>query len=88
MKTYKGNEDTDPLVRNFGIGWKSAPVTLPPGKVPLDALNIGLVGPLSLSGSFEKRQVTHTWRDLNPKSSLHRTRYPGAQSLKIALKLN
>ena len=85
---YKGNGDIQPLVRNFGNGWNSAPVTLPPGKVSLDALSIGLVVPRACVEAFEKRQVTHIWRDLNPKSSLHRTRYPGYQSLKIALKLN
>jgi len=52
MKTYKGKGDIQPLVRNVGNGWMSALVTLPPGKVSLDALNIGLVGLQSLSGSY------------------------------------
>lgn len=52
MKTYRGKGDTQPLVRNVDNGWNSAPVILLPGKVSLDALNSGLGGPHSLSGSF------------------------------------
>ena len=44
MRTYKGNGDIQPLVRMVGNGWMSVPVTLPPGKVPLYPLNMGLVG--------------------------------------------
>jgi hypothetical protein len=40
-RRIRGNGDIQPLVRNFDNGWKSAPVTLPPGKVSLDTLNIG-----------------------------------------------
>ena len=52
MKTHKGKGDIQPLVCNVGNGWNSAPVTLPQGKVFLGALNSGLGGPHSLSGSF------------------------------------
>lgn len=60
LKMYKGNGDIQPLVRNFGNGWNSAPVTLSPGKVSLDALSIGLVGPQGLCGSlWEETSHSH-----------------------------
>jgi hypothetical protein len=89
INSYRGNSCIAPLILNFGTRWMSL-VNIMPGplydrKVPRYQLHRKTEGPQIFRDIFEKRKISHPYRDSKPRN-VHPVAWPLGYPLRCILK--